>query len=642
MYMTRPRPLRSHQRTQQQLQPEKFFQNGSLAWRYADDYEEEDEDEDEDEDDDDYDGIVEEEASSDSGLSPPQHMDLGHFRWFWPWGVRRSSAFDTMPAGTQRLPMAATLHPSSVFPQHQTQQQPRRLSLSSSTSGGSGRGGNSKERQGRRRRRECFLFSKLPPELRRRIWALVLQTQCSSVWTYEPRSPAWRPDRTGAPFIDAALLRTCRAVYMEAWDLPMRLTWGVLADGAPQDKPAEWAQVVLAAGVLVPHAWQVLLLGRVEVTLQHLRLEAGFLDMWVAALGRLKAAAAVCVADLVAEAEERIKEEREEEKDEEEEEDGTAYYLNTEVVRVLRERQAVEEIVVRMNRADWWAWTSMPPAPWPGELPGECVADIRNVQRRRRRRRGTTTKGKRKASREVEREWAEREERWMARKDKFGTGEHGLETDTMENNSEDEGESHVRNGESSKTDDSIEVTETVNNDDESQHSNNADNDGQNEAQEEGGYFSDYSLSESSSKANALDPTALPEKLYLEPLRPEGWDRPGAYGVLSPNLRIKLMLETFGPKSLQLDAVLDEVKTWRLPMPLMRDESGGQLSDVRAGSAVEDGTRVLAWDGRPVYEYHWLRDMSDEVGDAPFLKMRELKATAEGVVVKMMTLAPTRK
>ncbi|KAJ4144435.1 hypothetical protein LMH87_003317 [Akanthomyces muscarius] len=513
MYMTRPPPVRSHQHSQL-LQTEQFFQNGSLAWRY---------------DSDDGDGDDGNGYDSDSA---PAYMDVGHFRWFWPWGVRRSSTFDTMPAGKQRLPVAALLTPSSISKQSGS-----------------------------------LLLTRLPAELRRKIWTLVLRTQCSARWAYSRRSPAWRPDRTGAPFIDAALLQTCRAVHAETWDLPMRLTQAVLADGTPQDKPGEWAPVVLTAGVLVPHAWQVLLLRRAEVTMQHFRLEAGFLDMWVAALGKLKAAAAACVADLLS------KETR---------------TVNADVVRVLRERQPLEEIVVRMNRMDWWTWTSVPPAPWPESLPGPCVADTDE-----------------EATEEEDNDAESPDEGMMEDATVLDETSHGQVPDANHDASLDT------------------------------FSDEDDVDG---GDEQGGYFSDHTASDASSPVYIFDAATLPQSLCLVPFKTDSWDRGGAYGVLSPHLRVTLMLETFGPKSLQLDAALAEVKEWRLPMPLVH---GGEGRDVRAGAAVEDGEagRVLAWDGRPVEEYHWLRDMSDEVEEAAFLRMGELRATAEGVVVKMMTLVP---
>lgn len=563
--MTRPRPVRSHQHSQL-IQNEHFFQNGSLAWRYGDDHDDKPDD----------DGGGDARRSSFGSEDAPAYMDVGHFRWFWPWGVRRSSTFDTMPAGRQRLPAAATMHPGSI------------------------------------RGQQCLLFTRLPPELRRKIWTMVLQTQCSRRWAYSLRSPAWRPDRTGAPFIDAAVLRTCRAAYMEAWDLPMRLTQAVLADGTPQDKPGEWAPVVLSAGVLVPHAWQVLLLGRAEVTMQHFRLEAGFLDMWVAALGKLKAAAAVCIADLVAE------------------EGRRGRWVNGDVVRKLRERQAVEEVVVRMNRMDWWTWTSVPPGPWPEELPGECVADIRDVgrsSRRRERRRRERRRARERARVEEERE----RQRRMAKEERSEDADEecgsGMETD--EEFTDDEAR--------------VEADEAVQEDEEmgdASYSHVPPSDIASDDLEEGGYFSDSSAS---SAVYIFDAATLPEQLCVVPFKTDSWDRTASYGVLSPDLRLTLMLETFGPKSLQLDETLADIKGWRLPMPLTRARfaRGEDTLDIRAGSAVEDGSRVLAWDGRPVREYHWLRDVGDEEAEeAAFLKMNELKGTAEGVVVKMVTLAPT--
>lgn len=568
MYMTRPPPVRSHQHTQL-LQTEHFFQNGSLAWRYEDD---------------DRSSIGSGDDENDDGVNSedaPAYMDVGHFRWFWPWGVRRSSTFDTMPAGKQRLPFAATLAPSSITPQPPS----------------------------------CLLFRRLPPELRRTIFALALRTRCSARWTYSRRSPAWRPDRTGAPCIDAALLCTCRAAYAEAWDLPMRQTQAALADGTPRDKPGEWAPVVLSAGVLVPHAWQVLLLRRAEITCQHFRLEAGFLDLWVAALGKLKAAAAACVADLVAE---------------------ETRPLNEDVLRVLREGQALEEMVVRMNRMDWWTWTSVPPPPWPETLPGECVADIRDAGRRKNRQ-------QRRRRRLEQREQEEREaemEQWVNKDADEEYASSGMVTD--ESSEDVDMQSHDGR---SVDGDAEALSETSYNDvADSDHMSLSHESYEEEEIEpdqdddEGGYFSDHTASDNSSTVYVFDAATLPTSLCLVPFETESWDRGAAYGVLSPHLRVTLMLETFGPKSLQLDAALAEVKTWRLPMPLMHDAGGG--GDIKAGAAVEEtGGRVLAWDGKPVREYHWRRDMSDEMEEAPFLRMSELKATADGVVVKMMTLVP---
>ncbi|KAM3540258.1 hypothetical protein ARSEF1564_006823 [Beauveria bassiana] len=570
MYMIRPRPVRSHQHSQL-LQTEQFFQNGSLAWRY-------------DQDDDDE---HEHEYDSDSD-SAPAYMDVGHFRWFWPWGVRRSSTFDTMPSGSQRLPVAALLAPSSITPQPSS-----------------------------------LLLTRLPAELRLNIWRLVLQTRCSAVWTYDARSPAWRPDRRGAPYIDAALLRTCKAVYAETWDLPMRLTRAVLADGSPADKPGEWAGVVLAPGVLVPHAWQVLLLREAEVTMQHFRLEAGFLEAWVTALGKLKAAAATCVADLV----------RERREGGEGGGGGGGGVVNEEVVRVLGERQPLEEIVVRMNRMDWWTWTSTPPKPWPESLPGECVADVRGVGRRKSRA-TRRTRG--------EEEWEEQRERWIRKDDgedgDGGDAPSGQQTD--EETIEQDIQSHDRGIVLEDTTVTSELSYGHVDDPSSPQPYEDDDDEEDDDDDDdlGGYFSDHTASSTASSAvYVFDAATLPSSLHLAPLATGLWDRNPSYGVLSPHLRITLMLETFGPKSLQLDAALADAQTWRLPMPpvVHHHHNPGHGEEEE-----EEGGWVLAWDGRPVREYHWLRDVGGEEAEgAAFLRMPELKATAEGVVVKMMTLVP---
>lgn len=572
MYTTRPPPVRSHD-PEDMIHTEEFYQNGTMS---------------------DY-------ARGDGRHGMMDYMDVGHFRWFWPWGVRRSSTFDDMASGRQELPAAAAILAEDVLDQRLSSLQ-RKDATPMST------------RTTDTPPRPCLLFTKLPLELRLKIWTLVLQTQCSGRWTYAKSSPAWRPDRTGAPFIDTALLRTCRAVYLETWALPMRLTRAALADGTPHDKPGEWANVVLGSDVLVPQVWQILLLSKAEMTMQHFRLEAGFIDMWVAALGKLKSAAAVCLADLVSEARERGKK------------------LNEGVVAMLEEKQAVDDIVIRMNRMDWWSWTDVPPMPWPESLPGICVADVRG--------------GKRPAmiwEEESGMDWEEERQQWFSK-------DTGMETDEEDDVgeaghkpgdyndlnlmledmspaatlSDPEVETHIEGTESAPPD-ILPIpfsTEVAQHDYED---------------EQGGYFSDHSVSDSSSMQYVFDAAKLPNALNLEPFSTESWDKPHAYGVLSPQLRVTLMLETYGPKSLQLDEVLNQVKEWQLPMPLVR----GQGS-VRAGSGVEDTSRVLAWDGREIVEYHWLRDMSDEWEDATFLRMDGLKGFAEGVVVKMLTLRPNAR
>lgn len=63
------------------------------------------------------------------------------------------------------------------------------------------------------------LFSVLPPEIRNEIFGLVLLEQDSA--PFSEQDFWYRPDYSSARFIDTALLRACRLVYIETSDLPL-------------------------------------------------------------------------------------------------------------------------------------------------------------------------------------------------------------------------------------------------------------------------------------------------------------------------------------------------------------------------------------------------------------------------------------
>ncbi|PMB71442.1 hypothetical protein BM221_001531 [Beauveria bassiana] len=290
---------------------------------------------------------------------------------------------------------------------------------------------------------------------------------------------------------------------------------------------------------------------------------------------------------------------------------------------------------------DWWTWTSTPPKPWPESLPGECVADVRGVGRRKSRA-TRRTRG--------EEEWEEQRERWIRKDDgedgDGGDAPSGQQTD--EETIEQDIQSHDRGIVLEDTtvtselsyghvDDPSSPQPYEDDDEEDDDEEDDDEEDDDDDDDLGGYFSDHTASSTASSAvYVFDAATLPSSLHLAPLATGLWDRNPSYGVLSPHLRITLMLETFGPKSLQLDAALADAQTWRLPMPpvVHHHHNPGH------GEEEEEGGWVLAWDGRPVREYHWLRDVGGEEAEgAAFLRMPELRATAEGVVVKMMTLVP---
>lgn len=63
------------------------------------------------------------------------------------------------------------------------------------------------------------LFNKIPPEIRNHIFAYVLAEQDSAEAIPES-SYIYRPEYTCYRYIDTALLRTCRKIWLETYALP--------------------------------------------------------------------------------------------------------------------------------------------------------------------------------------------------------------------------------------------------------------------------------------------------------------------------------------------------------------------------------------------------------------------------------------
>jgi hypothetical protein len=64
------------------------------------------------------------------------------------------------------------------------------------------------------------LFNKLPGEIRNIIFDLVLSLQDGE--SYPRNTFYYRPDHHCNEFIDHALLRTCRRIYLETYNIPLR------------------------------------------------------------------------------------------------------------------------------------------------------------------------------------------------------------------------------------------------------------------------------------------------------------------------------------------------------------------------------------------------------------------------------------
>jgi hypothetical protein len=194
-------------------------------------------------------------------------------------------------------------------------------------------------------------FFRLPRELRDKIYSLVLSTLCDEDSPYPRSSQVWRPDLTGRRFIPAtALLRTCRLVYMETWDRPVLETTLVIHEGSHEDRPRPKARhyhIKPARFFFHFQSWHCLLLQRMDLTFQQIRLEGNGLEEWIKRIEFSKRHARRMMKALAEQADARI-----------EKNGGQARVMK--FVQSYLMPLPVRSIAIRINRMDWWRWSDKP------------------------------------------------------------------------------------------------------------------------------------------------------------------------------------------------------------------------------------------------------------------------------------------
>lgn len=207
---------------------------------------------------------------------------------------------------------------------------------------------------------ESPLF-RLPLEIRYAIWALVTATHRDPDRPYDRRGHLWRPDNTGPYRVHTQLLRTCRAVYSEAWDLPLKQTTLVIFEGSECDRPKWkwWYQNKPGIALFHLQSWQLLLLQRIEMTFQQIRLDGGGVGDWIQKFAKARSLATENMAQLAQEKETSVRQD---------------------IIDSILARP-VCDITVKLNPRDWWTWTDEPPvlSEEPGaavraEKPGLCLS----------------------------------------------------------------------------------------------------------------------------------------------------------------------------------------------------------------------------------------------------------------------------
>ncbi|KPM39331.1 hypothetical protein AK830_g7259 [Neonectria ditissima] len=183
---------------------------------------------------------------------------------------------------------------------------------------------------------------RLPVEIRSQIWQLATATHSDPERLYDRRLNIWRPDNTGSRRVDRALLRTCRAAYAEAWDLPLKQTPLVIFDASEGDRPTY--SMMYKAGTEIAlfqlQAWQLLLLQRIEMTLRQEKIPDG-MNSWIGLFENARSLAASIVRRLA-----------------QEKGSGVRQDVVDDILPL-----PVCNVVVRLNRRDWLTWETEPPPP---------------------------------------------------------------------------------------------------------------------------------------------------------------------------------------------------------------------------------------------------------------------------------------
>lgn len=121
---------------------------------------------------------------------------------------------------------------------------------------------------------QCTLLTGIPIEVREMIWGYAL-TDNKSVPT--GGTFVWRSYKSnGKPKLPASdiafgLLRSCKAIYLETYRLPLQLNYYIVYDFEGPSRPR--------IDTLAP--WQAALLQRLDISLQQIALEEGELRNWL-------------------------------------------------------------------------------------------------------------------------------------------------------------------------------------------------------------------------------------------------------------------------------------------------------------------------------------------------------------------------
>lgn len=171
------------------------------------------------------------------------------------------------------------------------------------------------------------IFAKLPKELREIVFEYALLAFADSHRLYSKTELFSRPEVTGYRRIAVELLLTCKAVYVETYQLPITLNPVIAYFGGPERIPPHARHGLQDLSKL--NLWQFAAVHTLDITLQQVHLEGNSLSECARSLQSKRAdllyrigAPEVCWPQL----------------------------------GIFEDSRRIDKLTIRLGRADWWTW----------------------------------------------------------------------------------------------------------------------------------------------------------------------------------------------------------------------------------------------------------------------------------------------
>ncbi|KAI1144223.1 hypothetical protein F5Y05DRAFT_364060 [Hypoxylon sp. FL0543] len=197
----------------------------------------------------------------------------------------------------------------------------------------------------------CPIFAKLPRELREQIWDLALTRYEDLNNLYNIKDRVARPGQAAPLRIAVKLLLTCRAIYVESFLKPFLLNPMAVFDGDAVDIPGRNPLTRATWDPLTCYKlkfWQFANISSVEITAQQFTLEGGTLERVARLVGTRERHKGYESRGYTIAGYPSFVEPKESRND------------AGEPSKNLLIGRKITHLKLRMNRTDWWSWSSHP------------------------------------------------------------------------------------------------------------------------------------------------------------------------------------------------------------------------------------------------------------------------------------------